>query len=74
MGDDVWFPPGEAAMGRGEEEPAAPDATMLMGEEVLQDVKIEQFGCSCFVRFQRQIQDIIDDQNLCTHLKETRCG
>lgn len=45
MGDEVWFPPGEAAMGRGEEEPAAPDATMLMGDEVLQEegIKLLEF-------------------------------
>lgn len=36
MGDEEWFPPGEAAMGSGEEEPA-PDATMLMGDEVLRE-------------------------------------
>lgn len=42
MGDEMWFPPGEAAMGRGEEEPAAPDATMLMGDEVLQKDKIRK--------------------------------
>lgn len=34
MGDEEWFPPGEAAMGRGEDEPA-PDATVLIGDEVL---------------------------------------
>ena len=46
MGDEVWLPPGEAAMGRGEEEPAAPDATMLMGDEVLgrtEDMKLFLF-------------------------------
>jgi len=40
MGDELWFP-GEAVMGRGEEEPAAPDATMLMGDEVLQEEKMK---------------------------------
>lgn len=40
MGDEVWFPPGEAAMGRGEEEPT-PDATMLMGDEVLREKEME---------------------------------
>lgn len=34
-GEEVWFSPGDAAAGRGEEEPAVPDATMLMGDEVL---------------------------------------
>lgn len=41
MGDEMWFPPGEAAMGRGEEEPAVPDATMLMGDEVLQEEEVK---------------------------------
>lgn len=31
MGDEEWFPPGEAAMGRGEDEPAP----VLIGDEVL---------------------------------------
>lgn len=35
MGEEEWFPPGEAAMGRGEEEPA-PGTTALIGDEVLQ--------------------------------------
>lgn len=34
MGEEEWFPPGEAATGRGEDEPA-PGATVLMGDEVL---------------------------------------
>lgn len=37
MGDEEWFPPGEATMGSGEDEPPAPDATMLMGDEVLRE-------------------------------------
>lgn len=36
MGDEVWFPPGDAAIWSGEEE-LPPDATMLMGDEVLQE-------------------------------------
>lgn len=37
MGDEEWFPPGEPTMGSGEDEPPAPDATMLMGDEVLRE-------------------------------------
>lgn len=37
MGDKVWFPPGEAAVESGEDELAAPEATILMGDEVLQE-------------------------------------
>lgn len=33
----MWFPPAEAAVESGEEELAAPDATMLMGDDVLQE-------------------------------------
>lgn len=43
MGDEVWFPPGEPAMGSGEEEPGPPDATMLMGDEVLQEAGYESY-------------------------------
>lgn len=37
-------------MGRGEEEPAPPDATMLMGDEVLREEEIKRFVLSddCF--------------------------
>lgn len=37
MGDEMWLPPVEAPMASGEEEPAAPDATILIGDDVLQD-------------------------------------
>lgn len=57
MGDEVWFPPGEAAMGRGEEE-LPPDATMLMGDDVLQEEEMESFGWSLLNYMIIQIENI----------------
>lgn len=45
MGDEVWFPPGEAAMERGDEEPAP---TTLMGDEVLHEREMERMLSSMF--------------------------
>lgn len=50
MGDEEWFPPGEAAMGRGEDEPA-PAATVWIGDEVLRARKEADIQSrSCFFR------------------------